>query len=142
MNPNDNQNWNSTVFTAVLGAVIGYVYSVVSIKIWIYKSIAIAIIKLAVLLIEWADERWYQLEIADRPGMRGLTTLTVGFAFSVALLWLGYFFNGNCCISVTATAIDLFSFGLGLVADPDKDWEMPAFPTLGKDARPDVHLNI
>ena len=66
MIPRDIQEWVLIAFSATMGAVIGFIYSVVSVFLWIFKSIFIGLIKLSLLLIEWADDRWYQQEIADR----------------------------------------------------------------------------
>ena len=128
-------------FSGAIGAVIGFVYSIVALQVWFFKTIFIGLVKLSVLLIEWADDYWYQFEIADRPLLRGLVIFTVGCVISIALLWLGYFFNGTWVISIFAVVIDVFAFILGVIADPDKAWTMPHFPTLGKEGA-NVALNL
>lgn len=128
-------------FSGALGFMIGFIYSIVAITIWLLQSTYIGLVKLSVILIEWADDHWYQLEIADHFYLRGLVTLPIGGGISIALLWLGYFFNGTWVISIVVVVIVLIAFLIGAVADPEQDWLMPHFPTLGKEGAK-VALNI
>jgi hypothetical protein len=128
-------------FSTAIGATIGFVHSVVAITVWFLSSIFVGLVRLSLVSIEFADECWPDLEIVDRFWMRGLVILAIGVVFSVALLWLGYFFKGTWVVSVVAILIDLLSFTLGAIADPEKAWIMPPFPTLGRKGE-EVGINL
>jgi len=108
---------------------------------WLAQTVWVLVVKAFLILIEWADERWYDLQIADSPFLRALVAGVVGFAIALAVLWFGAIFVGHTGLSCAFVLIILSTLFVGFMADPDKAWAIPPFP-WGKGEGPKIPLNL
>lgn len=115
------------IFYSAVGGAVGLVWGIVSGSWWLAQTIWVLIVKAFLVVIEWVDEKWYDLQIADNPLWRALVAGAVGLILALAVLWLGAMFvaPGLSCAFVL---IVLFTLFVGFMADPDKAWVVPPFP--------------
>ena len=126
---------------SILGWIVQSVAFIVEIGAYWLQSMWIAMVRATVSLIESVDEWLPGLEIQDNALMRGLVMGVVGFFLGVALMVFLSFVTGNWGIPCTFLLAILACAFLGLVADPARDWEFPAFPTFGGSG-PKTPLNL
>ena len=122
--------------------VIGYLFEIVGYGL---QSVAKAIIRGAVALIEWADDWLYEFELADDPLWRALLIGGIGFLLGVGMLILLSMILGQPWVIITLVVAVAMGVIIGLVADPDKDWSLGAFPSFprgGGGSGPKLPLNL
>jgi len=125
----------------ILGWIVQSVAFIVEIVAYSLQSLWIALVRATVSLIEGVDEWLPGLEVLDNPLLRGLVMGAVGFFLGVALMVLISFATGNWGIPCVFLLVIVACAFLGLVADPEGDWEFPAFPTFGGSG-PKTPLNL
>jgi hypothetical protein len=123
------------------GAAFGTVAGIVSGLWWLAETVWILIVRAFLYLIEWADERWYDLQIADSPLLRAVVAGIAGFILALAVLWLGAVFMGHWGLSCAFVVIIAFTLFVGFMADPDKAWAIPPFP-WDKGGGPKIPVNL
>jgi len=77
------------------------------------------------------DEWLPDFDILGNAILRALLMAAVGFFLGVGLMVFLSFISGNWAIPCIFTLAIAFSAFVGLVADPDKDWDFGSFPTFG-----------
>lgn len=98
----------------------------------------------AVFIVEWVDEQFEDLELADDPLARGLIMGAVGLVVGVGLVSLLAMVRNQPWVIVTFAATVGLGIGLGWFADPEHDWSigpLPSFPWRGGE-EPKLPLNL
>jgi hypothetical protein len=129
------------LFASAAGTAFGWVMGVLSFLAWLGETLWKGVVRFFLVIIEWADERWYELDIAYSPWLRAAVAAGAGFFLAVALTLAAALLSGNGWLVLLFCAVIGGAAGVGLLADPDKDWSLPAFPRAGK-AGPDVPINL
>jgi hypothetical protein len=121
--------------------VIGYVVEVVF---FMAQSLVKLIIQGAVALVELADELLEDWDIAEEPLLRVLLLGSVGLLLGVTLTMLLAMVKGQPWVILTLSGAVAGDMGLGLLADPDKDWSLGAFPSFPRrgGGGPKLPLNL
>jgi hypothetical protein len=110
---------------------------------YVLLAAAKALIQGAVALVEWVDEQFDDLEIADEPLARGLLIGGVGLLVGVGLVALLAMILNQPWVIITLAASVAGGVGLGLLADPERDWSIgpfPSFPRRG--GGPTLSINL
>jgi hypothetical protein len=116
---------------SILGWIAQSVAFLAEIVAYSLQSIWISMVRATLSLIEGVDEWLPGLEILDNPLLRGLAMGVVGFFLGIALMVFLSFVTGNWGIPCVFLLVILACAFLGLVADPEGDWDFPAFPSFG-----------
>jgi len=129
------------IAAGAFGQAVGFALAVARVIAWVAEVIWTLIMQFFSLLIEWTDERWPDVGIADNPLLRALICGAVGLVIGIGILWFGALFGGRgdlSCLFILALAFTLF---VGIMADPDRDWSFPPFPWWGGGG-PKTPLNV
>ena len=137
--------WNELlelVFASAAGQVYGLVRGVAEFIVYAAHLLWVLIVRAFLVVIEWADEQWYDLGIADSALLRMGVTGAVGFVLAVPIILFVAGLLGHPELTLWFTLIVAFCLFVGLMADPDQDWSWPSFP--GKSGRegPSIPLNL
>jgi len=121
--------------------VIGYFFEIIA---YALQSLVKVVIQGAVALIEVADEFFDDWDIADEPLLRLSLIGGVGFLLGVAAVMLLGMVKGQPWVIITMVVAVTLGALLGLVADPDKDWSLGAFPVFPRrgGGGPKLPLNL
>lgn len=122
--------------------VIGYVFEILG---YTLQSLVKVVIQGAVALIEVADDFFDDWDIADEPLLRLALIGCVGFVMGVGVVMLLGMIKGQPWVIVTMVIAVTLGCIIGLVADPDKDWSLgafPSFPRRGGGGGPKLPLNL
>ena len=122
--------------------VIGYAFEVLG---YTLQSLIKVIIGGAAAFIEWADEQLYDFDLADDPLWRALIIGGIGFFLGVGMLILLSMILGQPWVIITLMVAVALGVIVGLIADPDKDWSLGAFPVFPRGGRgdgPKLPLNL
>jgi hypothetical protein len=119
---------------------IFYCFEVVA---YILVAAVKTVIQAAVALVQWVDEQFDDLQIADEPLARGLIVGSVGLLVGVTLVALLAMVRNQPWVIVTLAASVAVGVAVGFLADPDRDWSIgpfPSFPRRG--GGPKLPLNL
>ena len=122
--------------------VVGYAFEVLG---YTLQSLVKVVIQGAVALIELADEWFDDFDVADDPLWRALLIGGVGFLLGVGMLILLSMILGQPWVIITLVVAVALGVIVGLIADPDKDWSLGAFPVFprgGSGDGPKLPLNL
>lgn len=98
----------------------------------------------AVYTVEWVDEQFEDLELANDPLARGLIMGTEGLLLGVGIVSLMAMVSNQPWVILIFSATVGLGIGLGLIADPDHDWSigpLPSFPRRDG-GEPKLPLNL
>lgn len=148
-----------TALSIVLVIIFGF-FALIAAMIWMFRDqlvwawevVAYGLLaagKLALqataALLEWLDELLLDLEIADEPLARALVMALVGLLVGVAAAMLLAMVRNQPWVIVTFIVSVLVGIVLGLLADPEADWSLgafPRFPSRGGREGPQLPLNL
>ena len=94
-------------------------------------AIWVTVVKACVTLLGAVDDLLPDLEIADNALWRTLIMGAVGFILGVVLTIFVSFITGNWRIPCVFTMAIAFCAFVGLVADPEGDWNLGDLPMFG-----------
>lgn len=109
--------------------------------VYVLCGVWIGVVRLFLAIIEWVDDQMPDVGIADNALLRAMVTGTVGFATAVGLILVLALFTEAWWLTCLFTLIVLAALIVGIMADPDREWNMPSFPGLG-DKGPQMPLNV
>ncbi len=120
---------------------IFYCFEVVA---YALQALVKSLIQGAVAIVEWVDEQFGDLEIADEPLARGLIMGAVGLLIGVGLVMLLAMVRNQPWVIVTFVATVGVGIGLGLLADPERDWTIGPLPVppWREGGEPKLPLNL
>ena len=121
--------------------VVFYCFEVVG---YALQSLVKVIIQGAVALIEVTDDWLDDYDIADEPLLRLALLGLVGSVVGVGLVVLLAMVKGQPWVIVTLVGAAAIGMVIGLMADPEKDWSLSAFPSFprGGGGGPSLPLNL
>ena len=93
-------------------------------------------------LLEAVDEWVEEFDIVDNAILRMGVMGVVGFFVSVGLTLVVLLFTGNWAIVCLFVLMWAFCVFLGLIADPDADWQLPSPPSFLSRRGPRTPLNL
>ena len=130
------------IFASAAGQIYGLVRGLAEFIVYVVQLLWIVIVRAFLAIIEWADERWYDLQIADNALLRMAVTGIVGFVLAVPIVLFIARALGHPELACWFALIVAFCVFVGLMADPGKDWSLPKFPGSGGKKGPDIPLNL
>ena len=102
----------------------------------------IGIVRSAIGLIDAVDDCFPGYDILDNALLRGLVMGVVGFILGVILMIFLALAIGAWGIPCMFVLTILFCTFVGVIADPDRDWEVGDFPHFGDHGGPQTPLNL
>ena len=121
---------------------VGYVAEILG---YVLESAVKIAIQGAVALVLAADDLLYDWEIADDPLLRAVVLGVVGLLLGVLLILLLSVILGQSWVLITLVLTVALCVAIGLLADPQKDWSLsafPSFPRRGGGGGPGLPLNL
>ena len=120
--------------------VIGYGFEVLG---YTLQSLVKIVIQGAVALVEVTDDLLDDWDIADEPLLRLALVGSVSFLLGVVVVMLLGMVKGQPWVLVTMAIAVALGCGIGLIADPDKDRSLGAFPSFPRrGGGPKLPLNL
>jgi len=130
------------VFAQAAGRIYGLVLGVAEFFAYVLQWLWVATVRAFLAIIEWADEQWSDLGIADNPLWRTVLAGGIGFILAIiAVLIVAVVLGHSELVCLFILVVGFCAF-VGLMADPDKDWSLPSFPGSGKRKGPGVPINL
>jgi hypothetical protein len=119
--------------------IIAYTFEVL---LYSLGALTVGIVRIAVEIVNFADDT-FGAPIASEAAWRALIVGAAGFVLGFGFVLLKALARGATWVPATLIISTLVGMGLGLVADPDRDWRIGPFPTFGhRDDNSQTPLNL
>ena len=110
---------------------------------FILYGLWLGIVRFFLAIIEWADEQVPDLGVASNPLLRAAVTGSAGFLIAVLLVLLVALVTGQWWLNCLFLIVISFTVFVGVIADPDEEWDMGAFPRFRAGPKgPNIPLNL
>ena len=121
---------------------IDFVTYLMEILLYSLHGVWVVIVRAAIGLIDALDDWFPDYGILDNAILRGVVMGAVGFLLGVILMIFLALAIGAWKIPLAFVLTILFCTFVGVIADPDRTWEIGDFPNLGGRDKPKTPLNL
>ena len=128
------------ILTVLLVRTLDFMRYMMDITLYLLHAVWIGMVRSAIGLIDAIDDWFPGYDILDNALLRGVVMGGAGFLLGVILMVFLSLAIGAWGIPCSFVVTILFSIFVGIMADPDREWTMGDFPSLG--GGPKTPLNL
>jgi len=130
------------LLTLLFVRMLDFTMYMAEIMLYAVQAVWVGIVRSAIGLIEAVDDWFPEFDILDNALFRGLVMGVVGFFLGVILMIFLALAIGAWEIPCMFVLTVLFCTFVGVIADPDREWEVGDLPHLGTRGGPKTPLNL